>query len=164
MSLEYYFFGTQCIRSLAHSWVPRITNSPMLLAYISQGRRFSKGKKQLWHPWWQLLGHRWNLLPDNLRRTPAINSFKRKLKTHLFISSLFFVDFIFIFLLRILTFVLHQYSYCCNPRTINMIRYMCLKQQTNEPTDGHCHCIKPRGNVITRTMQITYMPTFGNQK
>ena len=29
----------------------------------------------------------WNLLPDNLRRTPTINSFKRKLKTYLFISA-----------------------------------------------------------------------------
>jgi len=29
----------------------------------------------------------WNLLPDDLRRTPAINSFKRKLKTYLFISA-----------------------------------------------------------------------------
>jgi len=29
----------------------------------------------------------WNLLPDDLRRTPTINSFKRKLKTYLFISA-----------------------------------------------------------------------------
>jgi len=29
----------------------------------------------------------WNLLPDNLRRTPTINSFKHKLKTYLFISA-----------------------------------------------------------------------------
>jgi len=29
----------------------------------------------------------WNLLPDDLRRTPTINSFKCKLKTYLFISA-----------------------------------------------------------------------------
>ena len=29
----------------------------------------------------------WNLLLDDLRRTPTINSFKRKLKTYLFISA-----------------------------------------------------------------------------
>ena len=28
-----------------------------------------------------------NSLPDDLRRTPTINSFKRKLKTYLFISA-----------------------------------------------------------------------------
>jgi len=53
----------------------------------------------------------WNSLPDELRRTPTINSFKRKLKTYLFTSVFLFL--IFIFLVCILTFVLHR----CNRRT-----------------------------------------------
>ena len=42
----------------------------------------------------------WNLLPDDLRRTPTINSLKRKLKTYLF-HLCFYLILFFIFLLRI---------------------------------------------------------------
>ena len=42
----------------------------------------------------------WNFLPDDLRRTPTINSLKRKLKTYLF-HLCFYLIWFFIFLLRI---------------------------------------------------------------
>ena len=38
----------------------------------------------------------WNLLPDDLRRTPTINSFKRKLKTYVFISAFSYLIFHFL--------------------------------------------------------------------
>ena len=63
----------------------------------------------------------WNLLPDDLRRTPTINSFKRKLKTYLFISA--FSWFYFSFFYYVLTFVLHRCPYFCNRRTINYLWY-----------------------------------------
>ena len=63
----------------------------------------------------------WNLLPDDLRRTPTINSFKRKLKTYLFISA--FSWFYFSFSYYVLTFVLHRCPYFCNRRTINYLWY-----------------------------------------
>ena len=45
----------------------------------------------------------WNLLPDDLRQTPTINSFKRKLKTYLFISAFswfYFSFFLIIIIIR----------------------------------------------------------------
>jgi len=56
-----------------------------------------------------------------LRRTPTINSFKRKLKTYLFISA--FNWFYFSFSYYVLTFVLHRCSYFCNRRTIIYLWY-----------------------------------------
>ena len=38
----------------------------------------------------------WNLLPDDLRRTPTIDSFKRKLKTYVFISAFSYLIFHFL--------------------------------------------------------------------
>ena len=63
----------------------------------------------------------WNLLPDDLHRAPTINSFKRKLKTYLFISA--FSWFYFSFSYYILTFVLHRCSYFCNRCTVNYLWY-----------------------------------------
>jgi len=51
--------------------------------YVQPRTRTKFGERTFWYAGPAV----WNLLPDDLRRTPTINSFKRKLKTYLLISA-----------------------------------------------------------------------------